>query len=81
MFPIMLQSVSSTLYKRGTLGGQEDNEQKLFRQCVKDVIAAEYIQQEFTDKLWIYLLGKLYKIILFVFLLILYLLLLINCYK
>lgn len=57
MFPIMLQSVSSTLYKRGKFGGHEDNEQKLFCQCVKDVIAAEYIQQEFTDKLWIYLLG------------------------
>lgn len=57
MFPIMLQSVSSTLYKRGKFGGQEDNEQKLFCQCVKDVISAEFIQQEFTDKLWIYLLG------------------------
>lgn len=53
----MLQSVSSTLYKRGKFGGQEDNEQKLFCQCVRDVIASECIQQEFTDKLWIYLLG------------------------
>lgn len=57
MFPIMLQSVSSTLYKRGKFGGQEDNEQKLFCQCVRDVVAAECIQQEFTDKLWMYLLG------------------------
>jgi hypothetical protein len=57
MFPSMLQNVSSTLYKRGKFGGQEDNEQKLFCQCVIDVIASECIQQEFTDKLWIYLLG------------------------
>lgn len=57
MFPTLLQSVSSTLYKRGKFGGQEDNEQKLFCHCVKEVIAAEYIQQEFTDKLWTYLLG------------------------
>lgn len=57
MFPILLQSVSSTLYKRGKFGGQDDNEHKLFCQCIKDVIAAECIQQEFTDKLWTYLLG------------------------
>lgn len=57
MFPSMLQSASSTLYKRGKFGEQEDNEQKLFCQCVRDVIASECIQQEFTDKLWIYLLG------------------------
>jgi len=57
MFPIMLQNASSTFYKRGKFGGQENNEQKLFCQCVSDVIAAEYIQQEFTDKLWTYLLG------------------------
>ncbi|XP_060878579.1 uncharacterized protein LOC132950955 [Metopolophium dirhodum] len=56
MFPAMLQSISSTLYKRGKFGGQEDNDQKLFCQCVRDVIAAECIQQEFTDKLWTYLL-------------------------
>jgi len=57
MFPAMLQNISSTLYKRGKFGGQEDNDQKLFCQCVRDVIAAECIQQEFTDKLWTYLLG------------------------
>lgn len=57
MFPIMLQSVSSTLYKRGKFEGQEDNEQKWFSQCVRDIIASESIQQEFTDKLWTYLLG------------------------
>lgn len=57
MFPIMLQSVSSTLYKRGKFGIQDDNEQKLFCHCVRDIIAAECVQQEFTDKLWTYLLG------------------------
>lgn len=57
MFPIMLQNASSTLYKRGKFVGREDNEQKLFCQCVRDVISAEYIQQEFTDKLWTYFLG------------------------
>lgn len=59
MFPSMLQSVSSTLYKRGKLGSQEDNEQKLFCQCVRDIVSAECVQQEFTDKLWTYMLGKI----------------------
>lgn len=57
MFPIFLQSVSSTLYKRGKFRGEDDNENKLFCQCVRDIIAAECIQQEFTDKLWMYFLG------------------------
>lgn len=58
MFPMMLQSVSSTLYNRGKFGYEEGNEQKLFCQCIRDIIATECIQKEFTDKLWIYMLGK-----------------------
>lgn len=54
----MLQSFSSTLYKRGHFGGQEDKEEKLFCDCIRDIIAADCIQQEFTDKLWTCMLGR-----------------------